>query len=67
MPATILSEADIRKEAARRAFYSNHPLIRAYRFQTQQDDIHLRSFIAFVVAMPKPVFNACMLAARRAA
>jgi len=62
-PARHLSEAEIRREAARRAFWSSHPLVDAFRRARAVDDVRLKELIAFVETMPQPEFNACMFSA----
>lgn len=49
-----------KKEAARRAFWSNHPLIAAYRSALRIEDVSLKPFIEFVGAMPTDQFAACV-------
>jgi hypothetical protein len=60
---TTPSSQPERREAAYKAFMSDHPLIHAYRHATGQDDVPLKSLIAFTEALPQPVFNACMFSA----
>jgi len=60
----IITETEIRLTAARRAFWSNHPLVDAYRKARQVEDVPLADLIEFVSAMPQPEFNAAMFKAR---
>jgi hypothetical protein len=54
----ILSEREgLRRAAACRAFWSDHPLNLAFRNQQQAETFSLREFTAFVVAMPSEQFQ----------
>ena len=53
-------DTDRRGEAARRVFWSEHPLIDAFRMSCGVDDVPLKKFIAFVREMPNRQFDACM-------
>ena len=54
----ILSEAEgVRRAAARRAFWSDHPLNLAFRAERQADGFSLKDFVAFVVATPADQFS----------
>lgn len=52
-----------RREAAARAFWSDHPLIWLYRETTGETDVSLKKLIAFTEQLPQPIFNACMFMA----
>lgn len=55
-------ELDIRKDAAVRALWSDHPLNRACRAAIGET-FALRDLIAFVQRMPSEEFRACMFGA----
>jgi hypothetical protein len=50
---------DHRKEAAIRAFWSEHPLIAAYQSTKRTASVPLRDLIRFVQAMPTDEFERC--------
>ena len=54
------AETETRRAAARKAFWSDHPLNLTYR-QVVGPTFSLKSFIAFVVAMPREQFDACTI------
>lgn len=47
-----------RRDAAIRAFWSNHPLNLTFR-QSRGETFSLREFIAFVLDLPQEQFDAC--------
>ena len=53
------TETTLRRDAARKAFWSDHPLNLTYRQEIGSSTFSLKSFIAFVVAMPREQFDAC--------
>lgn len=55
-----MSERESRIEAARRAFWSAHPLIDAFREARGIDDVPLKELIAFTRQMPQVEFDTCM-------
>jgi hypothetical protein len=59
----ILQHAEIRRAAACRFFWSNHPLNLAYRAQHGEGTFSLKAFVQFVVDMSSDDFAACMFSA----
>ena len=59
----VLSHTEIRKAAAARAFWSDHPLNVAFRTKSGKQTFSLKEFSEFVVAMPGDEFAACMFSA----
>jgi hypothetical protein len=54
----VYSEQEgIRRAAARRSFWSNHPLNLAFRAERQDDGFSLRAFVAFVLDLPADRFE----------
>lgn len=53
------SETRLRRDAAVKSFWSDDPLNLTYRRETGQNSFSLKSFIAFVVAMPREQFESC--------
>ena len=59
----ILGHVEIRKAAACRAFWSDHPLNLAYREKTGSAIFSLAQFVEFVCDMSADEFGACMFSA----
>jgi hypothetical protein len=59
----ILGETEIRKAAACRAFWSDHPLNVAYREKVGSSVFTLSAFVEFVTEMSADDFAACMFSA----
>lgn len=57
--ASLHTEITTRREAALKTFWSDHPLNLTYRQEAGQT-FSLKSYIAFVIDLPREQFQSCM-------